>query len=354
MLISPLNDHDCLEPITDVVRTLVTKPDAELLTLAQELGSTARAIRWLRSLPQRDDTGEPGDGPRVEACSPPQRLRIPAADPNCVERAALYCALGELLDPRPSRRLATIDTPVGRHTLPVEGDKPVVLDPRVPRNCAHAGVDVLAAKPAPTDLAGCSTWVCQVADDPMRRLPGGPRRLRNAQVALADAAKGMPVQPGLAEDVAMVLAMAAREAPQWGPAGIGVVERVAQAVLDLHRAVGSCGCGDQRGPEPRIRPRNALELAIGRYRLRPALPQALSAALRALGVVGAEAGAAVARAKLATIGVTPGVLGVLENELNKERLTLGALSKPAPPPHSFAALTKDALVARHLERAGDA
>jgi hypothetical protein len=222
-----------------------------------------------------------------------------------------------------------------------------VLDPLVPRNCAQVGIDVLAAAPAPTSLAGCATWVCRVAAEPAHKLPGGPRRLRNAQAALAGAAQGRPIQPGLAEDVATVLALAAREAPQWGPAGIGVVDRVAQAVLDLERAVGGC----RRGAASR---RNGVELKLGRFRLRPAIPRGLGAALRALGVVGLEAGSALARAKLATLGVTPGVLGVLESELNKDGLTLGALTRPAPPSHSIAALPKDALVARHLERAGAA
>ncbi len=352
MITAPLNDHACLGPITDIVRTLVADRDPELLALARELGTPAATIRWMRSLPQRDDTGEPDDGPRVDACSPPQRLRLPAPDPNCLERSSLFCVLAEFLDPRATRRLATIDTPVGRHTLPVENNAPVVLDPRVPRNCAQSGVDVLAATPAPADLAGCTSWVCRVAVEPAHKLPGGPRRLRNAQTALAAMAQGQPITSKLAEDVATVLALAAREAPQWGPAGVGVVERVAQAVLDLERAVGRCGGSPRDEDAPAHR--NAVELRVGRYRLRPAIPQALGAALRALGVVGLEAGTAVARVKLAMLGVTPGVLGILESELNKDGMTLGPLTKPPPPSHSIAALTKDALVARHLERAGAA
>ncbi len=49
-----------------------------------------------------------------------QRVRIPAANPNCVERSALYLAAGEIIDPRPLRQLATIHTPIGPHTFPVE------------------------------------------------------------------------------------------------------------------------------------------------------------------------------------------------------------------------------------------
>jgi hypothetical protein len=356
MITAPLNDQECLGSITEVVRSLVDQQAPELHTLARELGSCSAAIRWIRSLPQRDDVGAPGDGPRIDACAPPQRLRLPAPDPNCVERAALYLVLGEFLEPRPARRLATIDTPVGRHTLPVENDRPVVLDPRVPRNCAQAGIDVLGAIPAPTDVASCASWVCNVAAEPAHQLPGGPRRLRKAGAALAGAIQGVALCPTAVDDVAMVLALAAREAHQWGPAGIGVVDRVAQAVLDLERATGgtSRGAGGDAAPSAGKSARNAVELKVGRYRLRPAIPTAVGAALRALGVVGMGAGTAVARAQLATLGITPAMLSVFESELNKGGLTIGALAKPTPPVHSFAALTSDALVARHLERAGAA
>ncbi len=362
MIIAPLNDQACLGSITEVVRSLVTAHDPELLALARELGSTAAVIRWLRSLPQRDDNGTAGDGPKIDACAPAQRLRLPAPDPNCVERAALYVLLGEFLDPGPPRRLATVDTPVGRHTLPVESDQPVVLDPRVPRNCAQAGVDVLGAKTAPSDLAGCASWVCRVATEPAQALPGGPRRVRNGGAALAGAARGVPIGPGLANDVAMVLALAAHEAPQWGPAGVGVVDRVARAVLEVQRATRGCGDrGAEREPsvatgEPTAdgERRNAVELRLGRYRLRPAIPQGLGAALHALGVVGLDAGTAVLRAKLAALGITSSMLGLLENELNRDGMTLGAMARPTPPLHSFAALSKDALLARHLERVGAA
>src|SRR5207248_9096746 len=119
---------------------------------------------------------------------------------NCVERAALYLVLGELLDGAPGRRLATIDTPVGRHTLPVENGRPVVLDPRVPRNCAQAGVDLLGASAAPASIAGCVSWLCRVAQEPAQLLPGGPRRLRNARNALTAAADGYALPPTAAED----------------------------------------------------------------------------------------------------------------------------------------------------------
>lgn len=347
MILAPLNDQTCLGSITDVVRELVTARDPQLVTLAHELRSLAGVVRWLRSLPQRDDVGALSDGPKVDACAPPQRLRLPATDPNCVERAALYLALGEFLAPELPRRLATIDTPGGRHTLPVESNKAVVLDPRVPRNCAHAGVDVAAAVPLPTDLPTSATWVSRVAAEPTRALPGGERRMRNGAMALDAVAQGTPVPPHVADDVATVLALAAREAPQWGPAAVHVVERVARAVVELSDATRSVQTA-------LAAPRNGMELRVGRYRLRPAIPEALRAVSRTLGVVATDAVPTLVRFQLAGLGVTPRMLDVFEAELNREGLTLGPLARPAPPPHSFGALSRDALVARHLERAGGA
>ncbi len=347
MILPPLNDHACLGSITDVVRERVTARDPELVALAHELGTPAAVVRWLRTLPQRDDVGTPGDGPKVDACAPPQRLRMPAPDPNCVERAALYLALGEFLAADAPRRLATIDTPGGRHTLPVEHDKPVVLDPRVPRNCAHAGIDAATATPLPTDLAACAAWVCRVAAEPAMMLPGGSRRLRNGRTALCAAAQGTPMASHVADDVATVLALAAREAPQWGPAAVGVVERVARAVVDVADATGAIRTA-------LAAPRNGVALRVGRYRLRPAIPEALRAVARTVGVVAGDVAPTVVRWQLASLGVTPAMLGVFERELNREGLSLGPLARPAPPPHSFAALSRDAIVARHLERAGGA
>lgn len=63
---------------------MVESQDPMLVAIADEHASPDALAMWIRSLPQRDDTGLACDGPRVEACRPPQRLRIPADDPNCV------------------------------------------------------------------------------------------------------------------------------------------------------------------------------------------------------------------------------------------------------------------------------
>ena len=121
------NDLSCLGTITEVIADLVARRDPLLAELAATYPTTEALAAWIRSLPQRDDEGIPGDGPKVDACEPPQRLRIPAPDPNCFKRAALYLGVAELIDPRPVRQLATLDFDWGRHTFPIEAGAPVVL-----------------------------------------------------------------------------------------------------------------------------------------------------------------------------------------------------------------------------------
>jgi len=81
---NPINDLTCLSQVTEVARELVEMRDPVLVEIAGRFATTGELVDWIRSLPQRDDTGDPKDGPKVTACRPPQRLRIPAPDPNCV------------------------------------------------------------------------------------------------------------------------------------------------------------------------------------------------------------------------------------------------------------------------------
>jgi hypothetical protein len=111
VIAAPVNDRQCLDAITAVALDLVGKDDPAIAELAARHATTDELVAWLRALPQRDDNGVPGDGPKVEACRPAQRLRIAPPDSNCVERAALYLAAAERTDPRPIRQLATVDTP---------------------------------------------------------------------------------------------------------------------------------------------------------------------------------------------------------------------------------------------------
>jgi len=410
----PHNDHQCLGAITDQVATLVDDRDPALVAIAEAHEDPEALADWIRSLPQRDDDGSPCDGPKVDACRPPQRLRIPADDPNCVERSAIYLGAAELLDPVPVRRLATVETPGGLHTFPTEDDVPVILDPTHSRNAIRGaasdvetrrlrlerligtdenrGVRGDLARARKAKAAGHTTWVDgkpiddaiatyeralatyqerldalprnarrlarnagtieltpmeavdwigELAAGPAARTPGGARRARNGHRALRAALLGRPLCVAEVRDVAFVLALADREAQQYGPAGPRIVRTTAHAVDRLDQDAA------QRWMDAQARTRNAPTLQIGGLRIGPNVPL-----IKALGRVGGRLGLKVGiealRYKLATLGVTPPVLNSIEREMNQEGLTLGALAAPPPMLGSLGSLTPEAVAGRWL------
>jgi hypothetical protein len=313
----PFNDLRCLGSITEVVAELVTHRDEVLLELAEKYPTTDALAGYIRSLPQRDDDGEKHDGPKVETCAPPQRLRLPAPDPNCVERAALYVAVGELIDPRPVRQLATLDTPIGLHTFPVENGAPVILDPRVPRNCLDCGVMFLSQAPVAIAPRDAVEWTAQLAEVGAAHLRNGPslvRRARDVMMRLVDEGVA-PAEEWEIEAVAWLLALAEGVSRKYGKRALAMVRSTAQAIADL--------ADDALA---RTQPRNiAWPLVVSVVSQTPWM----SALARIAGRVGLDVGAVALKSKLAGLGVTPQMLGVLEEELNREGMTLGPLTKPS-------------------------
>ncbi|MEP6866751.1 MAG: hypothetical protein ABJE66_39430 [Deltaproteobacteria bacterium] len=80
----PFNDYKCLGSITELVAEVVATRDPVIVELAAKHRTTESLIHYIRGLPQKDDDGDDNDGPKVETCEPPQRLRLPAKNPNCV------------------------------------------------------------------------------------------------------------------------------------------------------------------------------------------------------------------------------------------------------------------------------
>lgn len=312
----PFNDLRCLGSITEVIAELVANRDEVLLELADTYPTTDALAGYIRALPQRDDEGDHGDGPKVDECKPPQRLRLPAPDPNCVERASLYVAVAELIDPRPVRQLATLDTPIGLHTFPVENGAPVILDPRVPRNCLDCGVMFLSQAPVAIAPRDAVEWTAQLAEVGAANLRNGPslvRRARDVMMRLLDEGAA-PTDAWEVDAVAWLLAVAEAVARRYGKRALAVVRSTAQAIADLF-------------DDAIARNERNLSLEIGGMKLKPA--PWVSGLARIAGRVGMNVGAVALRAKLATLGVTPDMLGILEEELNTEGLTLGALAKPS-------------------------
>lgn len=309
----PLNDAQCLGTISELIAELVSNRDAVLVQLAAQHPTTDSFQGWLRNLPQRDDLGQPEDGPKVEACCPPQRLRIAPADPNCVERAALYLGVAELIDPHPVRQLATMNTPLGLHTFPVEGGAPVILDPRVSRNALGCGVALLAEGPVAIAPRTAIEWTTELAEVGAIAVRNGPSRVhvaRNAIYRLVD--RGIPPADEREVDViGWLLSVAERVAHQYGPRALAIVRSTAQAIANL-------------ADEAIARASRNVSLEIAGRTIRPA--PWTSALARIAGRVGAQVGTSMLTSKLAALGVGGDVLRVLTHELAAEGLNVGAPS----------------------------
>jgi hypothetical protein len=309
----PLNDAQCLDTITQRIVELVSERDEVLVQLAAQHPTTDSFQGWLRAQPQRDDLGRPNDGPKVEACSPPQRLRIAPADPNCVERAALYLGVAELIDPHPLRQLATINTPLGLHTLPFENKEAVILDPRVSRNALGCGVALLAEGPIAIDPRAAIAWTTELAEVGATAVRNGPSRVhgaRNAIYRLVD--RGIP--PANEHEVDLIgwlLSVAERVAREYGPRALAIVRSTAQALANL-------------ADEALARARRNVSLEIAGRTLRPA--PWTSALARIAGRVGVQVGTNVLTAKLAALGVGADTVRVLSHELAAEGVNLGTQS----------------------------
>jgi hypothetical protein len=282
----PFNDQGCLAGITEIVAELVEHHDQAIVDIAAEHSTTESLATWIRSLPQRDDDGAKYDGPKVETCKPPQRLRIPAPDPNCVERAALYLAVAELIEPKPFRQLATLDTPVGLHTFPIENGVPMILDPTLPRNAIDGGLFVMSRRQAiPVEARDAIDWTGELAESVAVQTRNGLSRVRRARNAVDQlVTRGTPLPDAATLDaVGYFFAVAERAARDYGPRAIEVVRTTALAIADLaERALARL-------------PRNlAFEIGGSRFEV----PSWLSGLAEVAGRVGLDAGAMALRSQL--------------------------------------------------------
>jgi len=312
----PLNDTVCLTKISgEIVRAIESDPVVR--NLARQFATTEGLSAHLRSLPQRNDVGDEGDGPRVP-CDVSQRLRFGPPDPNCVERSATYLAVGELIDPSAHRQLATIDTPLGRHTFPVEDGEPVNLDPRVGRNALAAGLYRMAPGPIEMSTPETLSWIASLAAEPAAAYPNGPRRVRNAAVAFDAVLAGAELPRNGLEDMGFAVGLAEHAARLYGVRGVEAI---------------SLG-------------RFAIEHMIGRHNRRNGVWSTIKRVGRAVGRVGEKVGGVALRAVLVSQGVPPQLIDEFERELNREGLTMGRVARPLPMLGTFASLTDEALILR--------
>ncbi|HEU4729265.1 MAG TPA: hypothetical protein VFT22_15295 [Kofleriaceae bacterium] len=321
MIGQPFNDHECLGAISEILSTMVEQQDPVLLELAAQYPTTRALIDYIRSLPQRDDLGDPADGPRLAACSPPQRIRLGAPDPNCVERAALFLAVDEINDPDRLRQLATVDTPVGLHTFPIVDGKPVVLDPRVTHEGLELGMAIHAPGPVAVEPRNAIAWTVDLARQDAGQLRNGPSALyvgKHAIRRLID--DGDAPAPREIDAIGLLFALAERAARRYGTRALSIVRTAARAVADVLDAI--------------LARRNA-HIDIGGFRFDT--PRWLDETAGALGDVGLDVGSAVLRSKLEGLdlpglvglpGGTSALVGLLESRLQERGRTLGQFAHP--------------------------
>ncbi|MGH9883891.1 MAG: hypothetical protein ACREBE_00060 [bacterium] len=227
MIAGPLNDRTCLGPVTEFVRRLLSERGDELAAVARRFSTTRELALWIRRKPQVDDTGIPDDGPKVYACRPPQRLRIFWESPNCFERTVEYVLLAELIDASPARAMATVNTRFGRHTLPVENNAVVVLDPVMTRNELEGALFQLDRGPLQVSRNEALDWVATIAEEPAVAR-GEVHRVRNARAAMRAVVAGLEITPQAIADIAYTVDEADREAIQFGARGRELHRRTAE------------------------------------------------------------------------------------------------------------------------------
>jgi hypothetical protein len=342
---TPHNDRACLGPLTERIVELVAEDEPSIVAAAERFSHLDELAAWMRTLPQRDDEGLPCDGPKIDECRPPQRFRIDALDPNCVERAGKFIAVGEKIDPSRMYRLATTDTPGGLHTFPTVDGAPVVLDPKQSRNALRAGLFRECRNAAPVQLtpAQAVDWIADLASEPAARFKHGHERLHCGHRAMRHVLVLRPICIADIKHVAFVLALAEREARMYGPQGIAIVHSTAHAIDRLDRIAADRWMSAQSGP------RNAgpFDFLTAGATLIPDL-NVLGSLARVGGRIAGNVGLEALKLKLATMGITPPVLNSLEKELNQEGLSLGPLAKPSPMLGSLGAMTPEALAGRWL------
>jgi hypothetical protein len=317
----PFNDHACLGAMSQIAATMVAEGEPALLELAAKYPTQQHVVDFLRSRPQRDDLGDPADGPRVHECEPPQRLVLDGDSPNCVERAVLFTIMQEINHPEHTYQLATVDTPIGLHTFPLVNGKPIVLDPRVTSECLECGLAISQPGPVAIEPRNAIAWMIDMAGQDAGQLRNGPSSLylgRNAIRRMLE--EGAVPAPREIDAMGFLFALAERAAHRYGTRAISIVRTAARALANILDTI--------------LERRNA-QINIGGLRFET--PPWLDDTAGALGQVGLGLGSAYLRSKLAPLdlagllglpGGTDAVIGLLEAELNEKNRTLGDFARP--------------------------
>jgi hypothetical protein len=198
----------------------------------------------------------------------------------------------------------------------VENGAPVILDPRVPRNCLDCGVAMTMPGPVTVDAREAIEWSARLAEDGagemnLRNGPSKVRRARNAVMRLVD--EGVAPAPSEVDAMGWMFALAERAAHRYGMRALSMVRTTAHAIAEVLDEVLA---NTQRN----------LALEIGGMRFDA--PPFVSALASVAGRVGMDIGATYLRTKLDALGIGADMVGLVEEELNREGMSLGVLAHP--------------------------
>jgi len=338
MIIAPLNDRACLGTVTEFVRRMQAERGPELAALAAQFPTTRELARWIRRKPQVDDNGNPDEEPKVYACRPPQRLRVFWEAPNCFERTVEYVLLAELIDAAPKRAMATVNTRFGRHTLPIENNQAVVLDPVMTRNELEGALFQLDRRPLYVTRNEALEWMATVAEEPATAR-GEVHRVRNARAAMRAVMTGQEITAQAIADIAYTVDEADREATQFGARGRELHRRTAEELTN------ALITQRRRNAGLDLQLENLIQLGATVLRQELAQPSKRSATSASSASSGGTSG----QTQLGKLGAGNPLLMELEKLIGKQGikqgLTLGGVALGGPVGGAIGSLAGDALIA---------
>jgi len=187
---------------------------------------------------------------------------------------------------------------------------------RVPRNCLNCGVAMTAPGPVVVDAHDAIEWSARLAEDGagtanIRNGASRVRKARNAVMRLVD--EGELPAPSEVDAMGWMFALAEQAARRYGVRALSMVRTTAHAIGEVL-------------DEVLARTQRNFALEIGGLRLEP--PPFVSALASVAGRVGLDIGAAALRAKLGSLGIGADMFGLVEEELNREGLSMGVLAHP--------------------------
>ena len=191
----------------------------------------------------------------------------------------------------------------------------MILDPEVTRNCVDCGFALASA--SVIDPHDAIEWTATLAEQSSGHVRNGPsrvRRARNAVMRLVD--EHVPPTQGEVDAIGWMFALAERAAKRWGSRAIAMVRTTALAIAEV-------------ADEVMARThRNMPWLLAAAEFMPPEWKSGLAKIAGVAGNVGLSVGAAALRSKLASYGIGADMFGLVEEELNREGLSMGVLAHP--------------------------